>query len=208
MQKIPKTKKVLTLFLISLAILLTYSRSTYLSFLASLLLLLFYQNKKNSILIFFRNFFKSKYFLLIIFFLLSIIFLPKKFGEGTKLLRTSTIISRTKNWQASLHLFTKNPLFGYGFNTLRYSRKNLNLIDDNWQTSHSASGTDNSIIFLFLTLGIIGFIQFTKLLKYLKNKIKNDQLYFAFFISILIHSMFQNTVFYPWVLLWIFLTLE
>jgi len=85
------------------ALLLTYSRSSYLALLAGLFIL--FWAKKRLI-----------YFSAVTAFIVAIIFLlPRPGGEGVKLSRTSTISAREKNYQQSLLVIRKNPLPGDRF---------------------------------------------------------------------------------------------
>jgi len=104
---------------------------------------------------------KSKQFLLlsIIILMTSIALLPRPGGEGVRLERTSTATARINNWQQSLDLITKKPVFGYGFNTLRYTQRDLGfLAEESWKQSHSGAGLDSSFLYILSTTGVFGFI--------------------------------------------------
>ncbi|NMC36630.1 O-antigen ligase family protein [Candidatus Beckwithbacteria bacterium] len=173
-----------------ITLLLTYSRSSFLAFLIALLVLFFKKNRY--------------YFLAIaLVFLILIPFLPQRFGEGTKLLRTSTIEARLGNYQQGIELFKQKPLFGYGFNTLRYIRNNQ---EELALPSHSAAGLDNSLLFLLVTVGFFGTSQFILFWhRQLKNLAKPIVISLA--VAIVVHSMFTNSVFYPFVMLYLYLFL-
>lgn len=180
-------------FALLLALLLTYSRASYLAFIVSLL---YYSIQKR----------KQKIALIIVLLLLSsLFFLPQKFGEGTKLLRTSTIFARLSNFKEAQFLIRKKPIFGHGFNTLRYVKKNYQLSDEKWQISHSGPGLDNSLMFLLATLGIIGTILYFYLIRKIIGK-NLDLCAKTNLIAIFISGIFSLTWFYPWVI--IFFTLS
>jgi len=175
--------------LVLIAILLTYSRSSYLALFIGLIIIF----KKKSVM----------YLLGICIFLgIGILILPRTFGEGTKLLRTSTINSRFISWQQGLNLFVNKPIFGYGFNTIRYIKRDVGLEQSKWLSSHSASGFENSFIFLLVTTGALGtglfFYWIWKLFK--SNQAKS--LIISSLGIIAAHGMFANSWFYPWVILW------
>jgi len=175
--------------LVLIAILLTYSRSSYLALIIGLIIIF----KKKSV----------KYLLGICIFLgIGILILPKTFGEGTKLLRTSTINSRIISWQQGVNLFCNKPIFGYGFNTIRYIKRDVGLEQSKWLSSHSASGFENSFIFLLVTTGVVG----TGLFCYWIWKLFKSNQAKSLFISslgvIFAHGIFANSWFYPWVILW------
>ncbi|NMB56388.1 hypothetical protein GYA19_00440 [Candidatus Beckwithbacteria bacterium] len=181
------------------ALLLTYSRS---SFMAIFFAIFFYFALKKA----------YKFgIVIILILLLTIPFLPQKFGEGTKLLRTSTINSRILNLKQSFTLFIEQPIFGFGFNTLAYVKNSKNLIINNNQPNHSLSGVDNSLMYLLVTVGIFGTLQFLLFWQELiKKHFTKNYLIYALIIAIAVHGMFVASWFYPWVLLWggIILTLN
>lgn len=178
------------LYAISYATLaLTYSRASYLAFLVSMTVI---SLKRKSL----------KFFLTIIFIIfITIIVLPRKSGgEGIRLERTASAQARIGNWQQAWSIFQNHPLFGVGFNTYRYAQKNAGLIDDKWQVSHAGAGADSSLLFVLATTGIIGlagYIWFlAKVIGYRKTVVV------ASIAALLVHSLFLNSLFYPWVLGW------
>ncbi len=189
-------------FSVYIALALTYARSAYLSFLAGLLS--FVKQKKE-----------TRFFLLTIFLIIFTLFiLPRPEGsEGVKLERTATIFSRIKNWHQTITIGIKRPLFGFGFNTYRYVQRKYGFLEDNWQFSHSGAGADASLLFIFATTGIIGLLVFLNLiiliikkcLKEIKDNqnLKINQIVFVSLISLLIHSIFNNSLFFPWIILWL-----
>lgn len=164
-----------------LALALTYSRSTYLSFLLTFAFIAF--SKKNL-----KIFFIS--FLLIA---ATIFCLPRQPGEGTKLERTSSITAKIKNYQEGFSLFQKSPIIGFGYNNLPFVRTTQ---DEN---SHANSGFDGSLLTLLTTTGIIGTTLF--LLGLNKLYFKSDLIKKTFILAILFHSLFANSLLYPWILL-------
>jgi O-antigen ligase len=159
----------------------TYSRSTYLCFLLAFIFIAFNLKKWKIFLI---------SFLLIV---TTICLLPRQPGEGTKLERTSSIIAKIENYQEGWQTFTKSPLIGLGYDNLSYVRSIKN------PSSHANSGFDGSIMTLLTTTGIIGTIIFLFGLKQIY--LKSDLLKKTFLIIILFHSLFANSLLYPWVLL-------
>ncbi|MGI5828090.1 MAG: O-antigen ligase family protein [Patescibacteria group bacterium] len=175
-----------------ISLLLTYSRSAYLAlFVGSLVY--FAKKKKMYVAVG-----------LCLLVLLSLTLLPRKFGEGTKLERISTVTARIGNWQESRELIEQKPVFGYGFNTLRYIKRDVGLEDEKWQVTHSGSGLDNSLFFLLATVGFAGTFQFFLFWKELLGKIKKTPLLLASLSAVIVHGMFTNSWFYAWALLWIY----
>jgi len=167
-------------FKLSLAILIplafTFSRASYLSFLIPALI--FSITKKKYLL-----------FVLPIFLALAIFIAPKPFGEGVNLFRTFSITSRLGSVQQGLSLFAHRPILGWGYNTL---------------TSESGRvGIDNSFIFLLATTGLAGLVSFLYLLREAFWR-KSPAIKLSV-LSILVHSLFNNTIFLPWVLSYLIL---
>jgi hypothetical protein len=125
-----------------IAMVLTYSRSTYLTFLLAFTFIALHLKK-------------IKIFLLSFLIITSTIFiLPRQAGEGTKLERTSSIAAKIENYQEGWQTFTKSPLIGLGYNNLPFIR-NIKI-----PNSHANSGFDGSIMTLLTTTGILGTIFF------------------------------------------------
>lgn len=167
-----------------LALVLTFSRASFLSLAASL---------------FYLGFTQKRFKLLILLLLLGIFLylVPKPFGEGVNLLRTSSIISRFDNQKKAIDLFLKNPILGVGFNTM----KSVSIT----AVPNLSSGVDNSFIFVLATTGIVGFITFVVFLKKVWQT-TTDPFAKASILAILVHSLFNNSFFYsPILVLFFFL---
>ncbi len=177
--------------LLFIALLLTYSRSSYLAFVVSLFVIILYNLKYKILWIGIAAIFAG------------MLLLPRTFGEGTKLLRTSTILSRLTSWEQGIMLWMQKPAFGHGFNTLRYVKRNQSIERSKWEISHSAAGIENSLIYLMATTGVVGTVSFLWWLGLFVNQFKYNSLYVSTFVALGIHGMFANSWFYPWVILWI-----
>ncbi len=178
-KKIPYRKFLLTISYLAIA--LTYSRSTYLSFVGAFAFISFSTKKIRPFLI----------SLIIIAF--TIFCLPRQPGEGTKLERTSSITAKIQNYQEGLKLFIKHPIIGIGYNNIPIFRENKN------PNSHANSGFDGSILTLLISTGII---DTTLFLFGVKNYYPSISLGKKTLIwIILIHSLFANSLLYPWTLL-------
>ncbi|KKU08994.1 MAG: Oligosaccharide repeat unit polymerase Wzy [Candidatus Woesebacteria bacterium GW2011_GWB1_45_5] len=165
-----KKKNLLSLFLLA-SIAFTYSRASYIAALVPLV-------------------YKKARVLSLVFAGL-ILFLPRTAGEGVKLERTASISARLDNYRQTFEIFKGNPLFGVGFN-------NICLAKDADFESHSCSGADSSLLFILTTTGVAGFLGFIYLIyKVWKN---SDDLFRISGISLLLHSLFANSLFYPWIL--------
>lgn len=176
-----------------LALAFTYSRSSYLSFLAGMTAVSYYK--------------KSWKFLvsMVILMILTLIMLPRApDGEGVKLERTSSIQARIDNWKHTLLIIGKNPFMGVGFNTYRYAQRQYAVADDSkWLKSHAGAGADSSLLFVTATTGIFGLMAYLWYLRSLKKLSASHPELSTSLVALLIHSLFLNSLFYPVVMLWL-----
>lgn len=170
--------QILPSLILLIALLLTYSRSSYLSLLAVILAYVILKKK-----------FK---FLLLILVFIFLPFLPRPGGEGVKLERVFSINQRLANYREGLQLIKVSPVFGLGFNTLRFIRRDF--------TSHAAAGLDSSLLFVLATTGIVGLLAYLNLLKSLWP---TSLLVKLSLVAVLVHSFFQNSLFYPLIMIWL-----
>jgi len=187
--------RIILLFLTFTAVMLTYSRSSFLALLMGSVVLLL---RKKMV--------KGIWFILG-FFVIGLLLLPQTFGEGTKLLRMSTISSRLGSWEQGINLFVKKPILGYGFDSLRYVKKDIGLETIKWEVSHSAGGFENSLITLLATSGIVGTVLLLTWIIKLNIRNKHNPLVLASFVAVFVHGMFANSWFYLWVIIWLGLML-
>jgi O-antigen ligase len=197
--KLQPKLKILSVTLPTAALLLTYSRASYIAFLVGLVVFALMGKKLKKGLV------------AVLIFLAVLFLLPQAESEGTNLLRVYSLFQRMETWQQGILIIRNNPVFGVGFNLLRYAKLRYGLLGEDWQTSHSASGLDNSYLFVLATTGVVGFIfclnLFYRLVKIIvKNKkaqtgISTSTL--ASLSAVAVHAIFNNTLFYPWVIIWI-----
>ena len=168
-----------------LALALTYSRSTFLSlFIASVFVGLKIKNKFIPIITG-------------ILILITILILPRHPGEGTNLERNASIKAKITNYQEGFKTFLTSPLIGHGYNNLLYVRK----IDI--PESHSNSGFDSSLLTILACTGLIGLILF---LAGCANLFQSSSLLFQTLLAALfVHSLFANSLLYPWTLVFLIL---
>lgn len=172
------------LSLISLvALTLTFSRASFLSFGVGLVYL-----------IFMRRQLKLTLALCLIAFLLY--FVPKPFGEGVNLFRTFSIISRLEDQKHALLLFVEKPIFGHGFNIFKQNSDTT--------IPNLTSGPSNSFLFVLTTTGVIGLLAFVNLLVSIWRNDTSSTIK-ASFLAIAVHSLFNNSFFYVWILVLVLL---
>jgi len=170
------------------ALLLTFSRASYLALFIGLVYLLLTAPRL-------RRFFLP----FLVVFVLALFLIPKPFGEGVNLFRTFSITSRLDNYRHGFQLALQNPLTGLGFNTLSlHQNTGLGIL------SRSSGGLDNSFLFVLSTTGFLGLGVYLYFLFSLFRLLANPYLQAAL-IALVVHSFFNNSLFYtPLLLLLIF----
>lgn len=209
---VKKNVKFLGLALFFLCLLLTYSRSSYLAFVFGLGIYSFYT--KN-----------IKLFVAISsIFLLGIFLIPKPVGEGGNLRRTASSLARFGDWQQSLKIWQEHPILGVGFNAYRFAKEKYGFLPPNRSQvqseliNHALSGADNSFLFILATTGILGLLSYLNIWWKIMQKIaftcsiiKNITAFkavsLASFSALYLHTFFQNSLFYPFILEWMWILL-
>lgn len=177
--------------LLTIGLALTYSRASYLAFGVSAVFVIF---------TFLRT--KQKGLILVSIFctcllLASLPFLPRPDGEGVKLERTSTIISRTSTFQSGLaELHGYRWLIGKGLFTSNNSLTQANF-------SHTRL-PDSWLMMMLQGTGVIGLGLFlaTTVHTYL-HTYKKNQWFWIGAVAVGIHGLFNASMMYVFV--WIFL---
>lgn len=162
-----------------IGILLTYSRSVWLSL--AVTSALFIRPKKYL-------------FFLIPIVIIAIYLLPKRFGEGTNLLRTYSIESRIASDYSYFHRYVADIVLGRGMNTLILDVAQA-------KTPNHASTPNNSYLYILITTGLLGLFGWTTFMYSLFQKSTHKPMLIFFFIA----SLFNNVMFYPFALLWVLL---
>ncbi len=129
--------------------------------------------------------------------------LPRTAGEGVKLERTNSIFEKFKNYGETSEIIANNPVFGVGFNT--YCSELTRSFENKEKSfeSHACSGSDSSILFILATTGVVGAIVLLNALMQIPTyitKSKYSQMFFVCGLTLIIHSLFLNSFFYPWVM--------
>ena len=175
-----------------LALLTTFSRSSYLMFLISGITLA-YLNKSKILLL--------SSLLLFTGLMLGFQIYSQVIAEPRNIDRARSASSRFNTWQRGLILFQKSPILGIGYNAYRYGLKQFNLGDEEFLQSHGSSSNDSSLLFVASTTGIIGLAGY---LFFLFSLIYSKTITPAI-LGLIIHSLFANSLFYPPILAWILL---
>lgn len=192
----------LVTFLNLIALFLTYSRGAYLAFLVAFCVILSRSGFKKFIFIAFG---------ILVLLLIGIELISPR-SEGTKLFRTASIRDRVISLQSVTTIIAHNPFLGVGFDAYRYAQQKEGLLKANSDTTHSGAGTDNSFLFVFATTGVAGFLAYIlmtfQLLKVsYVQKTSIGKTIFASYIALIIGSFFVNALFYPFLLVWVWMLL-
>ncbi len=189
--------QILFFAVVFLAVLTTFSRSSYLMFLISGLSISWL---KKSI--------KTALLILTLFaiLLLSFQIYTQVVAKPRNINREQSASFRLTTWQQGLDIFQKSPLFGVGYNSYRYALQKYDLADNQFIESHGSSGNDSSLLFIMATTGLIGLIFYLLFLITLARFGLSENIALpSAVIGLLVHSLFANSLFYPAILLWLFL---
>jgi hypothetical protein len=182
---------------IAISIIATYSRSAYLACAAGMFLFFLYIKK-------------MKLFIAVLLLgMLLYIVIPKDVRDVNRITRGVSSIARVENWQYSVTLFLEKPLTGYGFNVLRTRIAQDKPLDTYGIISRDASGVNSSILFVFITTGIVGGIVYVYwlykqyMLYHSLRTVRIGIIGAVSLVGVCTFSLFNNGLFYPWILLWL-----
>lgn len=170
-----------------IGLLLTYSRASYLAF-ATGIVVLSVINKNWKVL------------LILPAFASLLLFLPRPGGEGVKLERTASVIARLEsNSEALASQSSRSWLIGDGW----YAKKVLQPTQqkDGLEVPNHSSAPENSLIFVYSSLGLIGVLLVVGLLGALVVRVGIFSEFFLAMSMVLVHSLFSNTLFHPFILI-------
>jgi len=192
-----KKTKVLgvSLILNLISLYLTYSRGSVLAFIGGITAYIICRKQ-------------WKILVITIIFVVAFLFLPKPGGSTLLITRLDSTIARIGNWKKSIRIISRSPIVGFGFNTLRYVNHEKTP-DPSTPVSKSVAGLDSSILFLLATTGIMGGVAFswivikaTCLYRQEKRLQTLRVIAISSAVSTFVHSLFTNSLFYPWIMIW------
>lgn len=180
------------------AIFLTFSRSALMMLIISSSLLFILMNKKIWIAI-----------LLGIVFLILVISSRYFNIENINLFRIVSTEARFETARNAIKIIQDYPVFGIGFNTYRYAQLRYGFRNNMATTlSHADASPDNSFLLIAATSGIVGITLFTIFwTKILAYSVKDNPLVLSSVVGICVNSLFINSLFYPFIMLWIWIIL-
>lgn len=180
--------------LIYLALLVTFSRGSYLGFLTDFSVLAFLL----------KSFRKFILFSALFAGLLGGFYIYQKMvAEPRGIDRKQSAEFRLGTWQQGWDLFLQRPILGVGFNTYRYALKQYHLADAAFLSSHGSSTNDSSALYILSTTGVVGFISYLFFLFTLFKTGWTQKVLPAGIAGLLAQSFFANTLFFPPLLIWI-----
>lgn len=170
-------KKYYATLVLVFSLALTFSRASYLAFVATMIPLV--ANKKF-----------LKLLWLVPLLALAVYFSPKPFGEGVNLFRTYSIFSRVQSINNGVQLFLERPITGQGLGMLT-------------NTNGDKVSIDNSYVYLLASSGLLGLVSYMSVLFAVIKSTKKGT--YLLLLPILFHSLFNNSFFYIWImsLFWI-----
>jgi O-antigen ligase len=188
------------------AIFLTFSRSALLMLLVGAILFLISIRRKKIIVI-----------VLAVMIGFILLISPYFNVESINLFREASSKARLGNYAATIPIIQDRPWLGVGFDTYRYAKKEYG-IPYGWVNapSHADAGVDNSFLFVLVTTGVVGlaaygFLWFWLLRRTLKMYQKESNVFALIFftssIGLFVHAMFINSLFFPEIMLWLWIML-
>ena len=180
--------------IIFLALLTTFSRSSYLMFLVSGLTFALLKKSKT---------FAFATILLFVLLLIGFQVYTNLVAEPRNIDRTQSASFRLNTWQQGLTLFKSHPTLGVGFNSYRYALRNYHLGDEKFLKSHGSSSNDSSLLFVATTTGLLGLLAYLYFLWTLFKSPHENFILTAGVTGRLIHSFCANSLFYPPILAWL-----
>lgn len=183
------------LILTTVAAFLTYSRSALLMLFFSLLAFLIIKKMKKWILL-----------VILLFLMFFVVGYQNFYIENLNLLRIASSEARIESAQNAIAIIAKNPILGVGFNAYRYAQIRYGFRGGaGAEVSHADAGTDNSFLFVLATTGIVGFIAYIWLWFRILRKNAASALILASIVGVFVNSLFINSLFYPFIMLWLWI---
>jgi len=180
-----------------LALMTTFSRSSYGMFLISFLFLSFLKRSLGVAIL--ASF-------LFLFLFLAFQIQIRAVNRVLPLDRNQTASLRLSTWSQGFQIFQKSPILGVGYNSYNAALKYYKLGDDQFLQGKGATSNDSSLLHVLATTGILGALTFLLFLQTLiKAAYPKNPILIAAIFGLLAHSVFVNSLFYPFILIWIIL---
>lgn len=211
--KTSKSVSYVYVLLALVAVVLTFSRSSYLGFAVAVGCI---------------GLLKSRAVLFVMAFvgIASFVFIPR---VQTRVIGAfsfdETVMARLSQYELTLGIIEKDPVFGVGFNTFRYAQEDAGYFRDDrgvsFEGGHAGAGSDSSLLFILVTTGVPGLLLYLAMWgAFLKDAFRayitrsNTTLVRALGLVIVVsqlalmaHTQFVNSMFYPWIMAWMWILL-
>ena len=173
-----------------LMLLLTESRSAFLTFLIALVFLIF----------------KSPKYFIYLALIISFSF-GTSFVNRIELSKASNDSSnlRIESWKNAVQLYSFSPEFGVGFNNYRNMAKYFNLSTPEMYYANSSNSSDSSLLSVLAMVGVLGLFLFVSYLFSFGYKVFENLIFLG---VILVNSLFINSLFFPSVCVLVILILN
>ena len=180
-----------------LALFLTFSRSAWAMF---------------AVVILIYGFFRSKMLLITAFLMAFMVYfaVPRIQTRVSGITDPADSASlRIVSWGNAYKIIKDNFLLGAGFNTYRYVQEQYGFLTPDNQNVRSGAGADSSLLFVFATTGIIGFLLYLVSYSYclmegFVTRNLKGLVIFSVMMGLLVESFFINSLFYPQILFALF----
>jgi glycosyltransferase involved in cell wall biosynthesis len=166
----------------------TFSRASWLTFMLIIVLYAWWQKETKKVLLAGGA---------VMLLATSLLLLPRPGGEGVNILRQYSLRTRIESWSDSTAIFLEHPVLGIGFNQYGTLVKQ----EGAFGVPYHPKSPDNSFLFVLATSGVMGMGFFLWMLIVWWRKFPQPVMRLSL-MAILIHSMANNSFFYPFVLLW------
>ncbi len=191
LQRFKSSSKLYLLYAVvcTIAVLLTYSRASYLALFIGIAWIAWIQRSLATLI-------------WIPLCIAGILLLPRPGGEGVKLERTASITARVEsNQQALSSLSPQTFLLGNGW----YAKKEQipTQIKEGVTVPNHSSAPENSYLFVFSSVGIVGLIVWLWIGKELVSISLVASPFTAALLVTSVHALFSNTLFHPFVLIFL-----
>ncbi len=109
---------------------------------------------------------------------------------------------RMVSWRNTIEIIKDNFMLGVGFNTFRYVQKDYGFLTPETIDTHSGSGSDSSLLFVWATTGILGLVIYLTALLFpvyenVYKSLSGKLVILSVVCGLLLESLFINSLFYP-----------
>lgn len=177
----------LSILILSILFVLTYSRGGFLALLVTLAVYSFRKMKVAYLLVF------------VAVGLLLYIVVPKNLSEGLNLTRTTSIKTRFIDYEKAFKIWQKSPVVGIGYNHIRAEKDKYEEepLIEKYNPSHASASFHSSFLIVLVTSGIIGLLLFCIMLWQL-SQVHLFAYYGVIFLSV--YSLTDNVLLHPFIL--------